>query len=75
MSKPLRLPDPSQVDELEADIVYMAYVVENFGDIYAPILDRLLAELDALRRQESPRDRARRILNAYTREGGVKAIR
>lgn len=70
-----RVPEREEVDELQGEVVYMAYVVETYGEVYAPVLDRLMAELDALRFRETPRDRARRVLNTYTREGALKAIR
>lgn len=63
------------VARVERALVFAAYVLEKYGDRYAPILERLERELEELRRQENPRDRARRILETYTRDGGVKAIR
>ncbi|EJW10828.1 hypothetical protein A33M_3989 [Rhodovulum sp. PH10] len=36
--------------------------------------EKFEAELDELRRKESVKDRARRLLASYSREGGVKAI-
>ena len=42
--------------------------------VYAPILDRLEAELAEMQRRQRPVDRARAILEAYTVDGGVKAI-
>lgn len=72
-----RMPDPGEVTiaEIEREVVHMAYVVERYGDRYAPILDSLIGHLEAAKRRESPRDRARRILEAYTLDGGLKAIR
>lgn len=49
----------------------MAYVVERYGDRYAPILDSLINHLDAAKRRESPRERARRILDAAEADGFV----
>lgn len=63
------------IAEIERAVFYMAYVVETYGERYAPILYRLHAELEAAKRRESPRDYARRILEAYTVDGGLKAIR
>jgi hypothetical protein len=66
---------PITVVRLERALVFTAHVVEKYGDRYAPILERLDRELGELRRQENPRERARRILETYTRDGGAKAIR
>jgi len=63
------------IAEIEREVVHMAYIVERYGDRYAPILDSLCTHLEAARRRESPRERARRILEAYTLDGGLKAIR
>ena len=66
---------PITVIRVERALVFMAYLVEKYGDRYAPILERLERECDELRRHENPKDRARRILATYTRDGGEKAIR
>lgn len=77
MPRSVRLPDRDAITiaRIEDAVVFMAWVVENLGEHYAPVLDRLLAELEAAKRRESPRDKARRILEAYTVDGGLKAIR
>ncbi|GJD73852.1 hypothetical protein [Methylobacterium goesingense] len=46
-------------------MVYTAYLVEKYGDANAPILDRLIADHEEAQRQRPPRDRARRVLDAY----------
>lgn len=61
--------------EIRSAIGYMLYVVDTYGDRYLPILESLIADLDALELRESPRERARRIMAAYTLDGGLKAIR
>lgn len=55
--------------------VFAAYVVETYGDQYAPILTSLVADLEAARLTEPPNVLARRILETYTLDGGLKAIR
>ena len=56
-----RIPDaPVSLQRLEAAAREAAYIVEQYGDVYAPILDRLTQEVEAARRKESPGDRARR---------------
>ena len=72
------LPPPGRpVEEyhLAAAIRYAAYVVVRYGDVYAPIFDRLETEMVEKRRRRSPADRARLALAAYTVDGGMKAIR
>jgi hypothetical protein len=51
------------------------YVVDNYGDQYMPIVECLVADLEAMQLRDSPRDKARRMLAAYTIDGGLKAIR
>lgn len=63
------------IAEIEREVRHMAYIVERYGERYAPVLDSLLTHLEAAKRRESPRERARRILEAYTLDGGLKAIR
>ena len=75
------LPRPGQPIEerhLASAIQHMAYVVVRYGEVYAPLLDRLEHELGELQRRQSPTDRARRllasVLPAQTDEGGRRAI-
>ncbi|WP_246687813.1 hypothetical protein [Methylorubrum extorquens] len=46
-------------------MVYVAYLVEKYGDAHAPVLDRLEREFEAARLIEQPRDKARRILEQH----------
>ncbi len=64
--------DPARLYEA---MVFSAYMVEQFGDVYMPILERLEREWQAHVCEASPRERARRILDAHTLDGGLKAIR
>lgn len=60
--------------ELEQATRFAAWIVVEYGEQYAPIFDRLEAELKKL----SPRDRAAQFLDNHppqTLEGGSKAIR
>ena len=61
------------LEELERCVAVLAYAVAEFGRDYASLLDVAERELE-LARQEDPVLKARRILEAYTRDGGVKAI-
>jgi hypothetical protein len=62
------------IERLECALALAAYIVLRHGSVYAPYIDRLERELEAARRND-PTERAKRILEAYTREGGLKAIR
>ncbi len=61
-------------ERIERALVVIARVVLRHGPQYAPLLERLEQELEAARRND-PSERARRILEAYTADGGLKAIR
>jgi hypothetical protein len=63
-------PEPTTA-EIERGVVHMAYVVDRYGERYAPILDSLIGHLEAARRRESPRERARRILDQAEADGIV----
>jgi len=52
----------------------VAYIVLRHGPVYGPYIDRLEGELEAARRND-PTERAKRILETYTVEGGRNAIR
>jgi hypothetical protein len=69
---------------LMAALILLAQIMEEHGDVYAPLFERLEAELIEMRRQRgnTPADRAKRLLeayaegvDAYTLAGGTKAIR
>lgn len=66
--------EPLTAERLERAIVVLAYVITVHGPVYAPLLDALERELEEVRRQAAPLERAQRILAAYTADGGVKAI-
>lgn len=62
------------IERLERALALAAYMVLRHGPVYAPYIDRLERELEAARRND-PSERAKRILETYTLEGGLKAIR
>ena len=62
------------IEELERALALAAYVVLRHGSVYSPYIDRLEGELEAARRND-PIQRAKRILQIYTVEGGRNAIR
>lgn len=62
------------IEELERALALAAYIVLHHGPIYTPYIDRLERELENARKND-PAERAKRILQTYTVEGGRKAIR
>lgn len=69
--------EPVTTERIERALTFVAYLVarDDEGEVYLPILDRLEEELADRRRMELPRNRARRLLSAYTVDGGTRAIR
>lgn len=65
---------PPTVAELEHALVFTAYIVTKYGAVYTPIFERVETELELARRAEDPMVRARRLLDAHTRDGGLRAI-
>lgn len=63
---------PVEERHLEAALDYVAHVMMTQGEAYAPIYDRLEAELDVMRKRRSPVDRARMRLAAQTLIGRVQ---
>ena len=62
------------IERIERALVLLAYFIELDGDVHLSLFERLEAELAELKRRETTRDRARRLLQNYSREGGLKAI-
>ena len=62
------------IERLERALAMAAYIVLRHGPVYATYIDRLERELAAARRND-PTERAKRILQTYTVEGGRKTIR
>ncbi len=62
------------IERIERALVLLAYFIELDGDIHVPMYEKFEAELDELKRQEGTKERARRLLLAYKRDGGRKAI-
>jgi len=48
--------------ELESALFNAALMVQQHGDQYAPVMDRLVREVEAARERSSAPDRAQRIL-------------
>lgn len=62
------------VERLERVLVLLAYFIELDGDVHVAMYERFEAELLELRRRETTKDRARRLLLSYSRVGEPKAI-
>lgn len=56
--------EPVTPERIERALCLVAYLVarDDEGEVYLPILDRLEGELRTIRMAESPRERARRLL-------------
>lgn len=65
---------PLLIERVERALVLLACFIEMDGDAHVPMYERFEAELEQLRRKESTKDRARRLLASYSRSGGRKAI-
>jgi hypothetical protein len=64
----------STIERIERALVLLAYFIELDGDVHVPMYEKFEAELEELKRKEDTKDRARRLLLAYNRFGGRKAI-
>ena len=62
------------IERIERALLLLAYFIELDGDVHVPMYEKFEAELEELKRKEGTRDRARRLLSAYSRSGGRKAI-
>jgi hypothetical protein len=78
---PSNLPMPTQqpdqlstTERIERALVLLAYFIELDGDVHVPMYEKFEAELEELKKKEDAKDRARRLLLAYKRSGGQKAI-
>lgn len=65
---------PSTIERIERALVLLAYFIELDGDVHLPMFEKFETELAELKQKEGVKDRARRLLSAYSRDGGVKAI-
>jgi hypothetical protein len=66
--------EPPLIERLERALVLLACFIEMDGDVHVPMYERFERELEQLRQKQGAKDRARRLLSAYSRSGGVKAI-
>ena len=57
---------PSLLERVERALVLLAHFIELDGDVHVPMYERLEAELLELRRRETTKERARRLLLNHT---------
>ncbi len=62
------------IERIERALVLLACFIELDGDVHLPMYEKFEAELEELRRKESTRERARRLLETYNRSGDRKTI-
>lgn len=62
------------IDRIQRALVLLAYFIELDGDVHLAMYEKFEGELEELTRRESARERARRLLAAYSRDGGLKAM-
>lgn len=67
-------PKLTLIERVERALVLIAYFIELDGDVHVPMFEKFEAELAELKQAETARDRARRLLDSYSRDGGLKAI-
>lgn len=70
-------PEPVTPARIERALALCAYLVarDEAGRAFVPIMDRLEAELLKAKRDDDPVRRARRLLDAYTAERTMPALR
>lgn len=71
-----RKPEPVTVERIERALLVLAYMMGLDGDVYVPIYERLEQDLEAHKRAEGTKERARERLEANRHrlvEIGLKA--
>ena len=64
----------SLVERIERALLLLALFIELDGDVHVPMYEKCEAELEELKKTQDTKQRARRLLSAYSRSGDVKAI-
>jgi hypothetical protein len=62
------------IERIERALVLLAYFIQLDGDAHVGMYEKFETELDELRRRESTKERALRLLSSYSRSGQAKAI-
>ena len=55
-------------------MLLLAYLIERDGDEYLPLYEKFESDLFELRSREGAKDRARRLLESYSRAGHTNAV-
>ena len=63
------------IERAERALLVLAFLIERDGDVHVPLYESLERNLETLRRAEDTKQRAKRLLLSYTRDGGLNAIR
>ncbi len=74
----MHAPPPDKVDDffrIERALLLLAYLIERDGDEYLVLYEKLESHLVELRSREGAKDRARRLIEAYSRAVHGNAIR
>lgn len=66
---------PITLAQVEEALAFTAYLVRRYGDAYAPMMDAFIADLEKMKREGTPLERANRVLEAYSVPGSDKAGR
>jgi hypothetical protein len=66
--------DIQLIERIERALVLLAYFIQLDGDAHVAMYEKFENELDELRRRESTKERALRLLSSYSRSGQTKAI-
>lgn len=67
--------DPAHtMERIERALLLLAYLIERDGDDYLPLYEKLENHLMELHSREGTKDRARRLLQSYSRAGQGNAI-
>ncbi|WP_245504108.1 hypothetical protein [Lichenihabitans psoromatis] len=59
---------PFEEHHLERALAELARIIDQYGEVYLPLFEKVEAELAELRRRANPLERARRIAQAIRRQ-------
>lgn len=67
--------EPVTLERLERGLAICAYLLVLHGPVLAPIFEKLEREIATMKSDQDAVGRAKRLLESYRVDGGVKAIR
>lgn len=56
--------EPITIERLERGLLFMAYILDKYGEVYIPIFERIEREVELARAKRSTMDRARALLDS-----------